>query len=173
MLSIAEELEKQMPGQFTWKIVGDGSASAEIKRQVQLRNLAHLIELTGQLARENIRKAYGWAHATIVPTTSRFNEGLAMTAAEAILAGRPVVLSTVVPALEVLGDAAIPVPPDQVVGFADALRRLAQDRIYYDYCRTATAAVRAQFYDCSLSLGSVLGHAVSTTLAARTAQTLS
>ena len=47
-----------------------------------------------------------------------------MTAAEAVLAGRPVVLNTVVPALEVLGDAAIPVPPDQVGGFADALRRL-------------------------------------------------
>lgn len=167
ILSIAEELEQQMPGQFTWKIVGSGSASAELKRQVELRNLTHLVELTGLLEREDIRKAYGWAHVTIVPTTSRFNEGLAMTAAESVLAGRPVVLSTVVPAWEVLGDAAIAVPPDQAGGFIDALRELAQNPAYYDRCCAATATAQAQFYDSSQSLGSVLGHAVSTMLAAR------
>ena len=48
-----------------------------------------------------------WAHAMIVPTTSEFKEGFAMVAAESVLAGRPVVLSDVVPAWESLDCAAI------------------------------------------------------------------
>jgi glycogen synthase len=161
ILSIAEELERQATGRFKWRIIGSGSALEELRGRAEVCKLANVVEIAGRLPREDVQSAYGWAHAMIVPTTSGYSEGLAMTAAEAVLAGRPVVLSTVVPAWEVLGEAAIRVPPDDVVGFVDAFRKLAQDQAFYDRCRAATAAVQGQFYDSSLSVGSVLGRVIS------------
>jgi glycosyltransferase involved in cell wall biosynthesis len=97
----------------------------------------------------------------VVPTTSQFPEGLAMTAAEAVLAGRPVVISSVVPAGELLGPAAIYVEADRVQGFVEALRQLAEDPEYYGQCQRATHNAQEQFYSGSAGLGAVLGRAIS------------
>lgn len=164
ILSMAERLEQQMPGQFRWKIIGVGSASAELENEVSSRNLSNIVEVTGRLPRKSVVEAYGWAHANVVPTTAEYIEGLAMTAAEAVLAGRPVVLSTVVPAWEVLGDAAIRVDAGNVDSFVDAFRKLALDADYYERCRRATIDAQAQFCNASEGLGTVLGRAISATL---------
>ncbi len=164
ILSMAERLEREMPGQMTWKIFGYGGASAELERQAKQRKLDHLVEIAGKLSRDKVREAYGWAHATVVPTTSQFREGLAMTAVEAILAGRPVVISDVVPAGEVLGDAAIKAATDDVDSFVAAFRKLVMEPSYYDAHRHAPARVLNQFYDRSQGLGAVLGRAISTLL---------
>jgi glycogen synthase len=161
IVSMAERLEKEMPGQFTWKIVGGGSASDALRREVANRNLCNVIDVTGKLPREKLLEAYGWAHVMIVPTTSTYNEGLAMTAAEAILAGRPVVLSAVVPAWEVLGDAAIKIETGNVDNFVETFKKLATDSNYYEHCRQATLAVQDQFYQTSQGLGAVLGRAIA------------
>jgi glycogen synthase len=160
VVSMAERLEKEFPGQFTWKIVGLGSASESLTREVVERNLRSVVDVVGRLPREQALEAYGWSHATVVPTTEKYSEGLAMTAVEAVLAGRPVVLSTVVPAWEVLGDAAIRAETGDVESFVTALRRLAFEEPYYDRCRKATLRAQGQFYDASLSLGSVLGKSI-------------
>lgn len=164
ILSIARKLEQEMPGQLTWKIVGHGGASAELARQIETRNLGRVIEFAGKLSSDKVLEAYGWAHATIVPTTSRYREGMAMTAIEAILAGRPVVISDVVPAGEVLGDAAIKAATDDVDSFVAVFRKLATDPSYYDAHCAAPARVRDQFYDTSQGLGDVLGRAISSLL---------
>lgn len=162
ILSIAERLEKELPGQYVWKIVGSGSASEALERQVRERVLGRLVEVPGKLQSEQeALETFGWAHAMVVPTTSRFCEGFAMTAAEAVLVGRPVVVSTAVPAGEVLGKAAIQAETDSIESFADAFRRLALDPIYYNLCQHATLAAQAQFYDRSQGLGAVLGRAIS------------
>lgn len=162
ILSIAQRLEQQMPGQFIWKIVGEGHASETLIQQARERNLDRIVEIPGSLPDEDTAlETLGWAHAMIVPTTSRFPEGLAMTAAEAILAGRPVVLSSVVPAYEILGPAAIRVEPDNPDAFAEALRNLALDPDHYSQCQRATANAQAQFYESSAGLGAVLGRAIS------------
>jgi glycosyltransferase involved in cell wall biosynthesis len=160
IVSVAERLEKEMPGQFSWKIVGTGSALEALSRQVADRKLGGVIDVAGRLSRKDAMEAYGWAHANIVPTTATYAEGLAMTAAEAVLAGRPVVVSEVVPAWEVLGDAAIRVETGNVDGFVDAFRRLALDAAWYDHCRRATVEVRKQFYDSSQGLGVMIGKAI-------------
>jgi glycosyltransferase involved in cell wall biosynthesis len=80
----------------------------ELAHQIQERKLGHVVKAEGILSgEEKALETLGWAHAMVVPTTSQFVEGLAMTAAESVLAGRPVVVSSVVPAWEVLGRAAI------------------------------------------------------------------
>jgi glycosyltransferase involved in cell wall biosynthesis len=162
ILSIAERLEAMLPGQFAWKIFGSGSAFDALKREAEERKLSHLVAIDGRIPNEEkALEAYAWAHAITVPTTSAFGEGLPMVAIEGILAGRPVVISSVVPAPEVLGPATIVAEVDNVESFVEAFQKLALDTDYYDKCQRATANVQAQFYDRSQGLGNVLGKAIS------------
>lgn len=160
ILSMAERLEQEFPGQFVWKIVGSGTALESLRKEVNVRKLSQ-VTITGSLSSKQLVEALGWSHAVVAPTTSRFNEGFALTAAEAVLAGRPVVLSSVVPAREVLGGAAIVAQADDVESFVSAFRRLLLDASYFDKCQEATVTARAQFHDKSMGLGVVLGHAIS------------
>ena len=162
ILSMAKRLEKELPGQFVWRIVGSGAASGALERQVVERELSGLVEVPGGLTNEQkALETFGWAHALVVPTTARFAEGLAMVAVEAILASRPVVVSSVVPAWEILGDAAIVAETDSVASFAQAFRKLALESDYYDRCQRATQAAQSQFYDRSQGLGAMIGRAIS------------
>jgi glycogen(starch) synthase len=160
ILSIAERLEKMFPHQFVWKIVGSGGALGPLRRQAEDRKLRQ-VEITGRLSNAQLADALGWAHAMIAPTTSGFCEGLAMTAAEGVLAGRPVVVSTVVPAWEVLGGAAVVAQAEDVESFVDAFSRLLLEPDYFEQCQRATADARSQFYYAPAGLGAVLGHAIS------------
>jgi glycosyltransferase involved in cell wall biosynthesis len=160
ILDVAERLEKELPGQFSWRIVGSGSASEALERQVKERNLT-TVQIEGRIPDETkALETFNWAHAMIVPTTSEFREALPMVAAESILAGRPVVVSTVVPAWEVLGRAAIKAETDSVESFVEAFRKLASDPAFYAECQRATVAAQSQFYDASEGLGNVLGRAI-------------
>jgi glycogen synthase len=160
ILSMAERLEQELPGQFVWKIVGGGGALEPLRKEAKDRKLSQ-VTITGMLSSRQLVESLSWCHAMVAPTTSRFSEGFALTAAEAVLAGRPVVLSRVVPAWEVLGGAAIVAQTEDVDSFVSAFRRLLLDPNYYDECQRATIVARAQFYDESMGLGVVLGHAIS------------
>jgi len=83
-----------------------------------------------------------------------------MTAVEGILTGRPVVLSSVVPAAEVLGNATIVADTEDVESFARAFRGLLLNPGEYQAHQQATRAVQAQFYDQSVGLGNILGRAI-------------
>ncbi len=161
ILAVAERLEKEMPGQFAWRIVGSGSAAESLTHQVEEKKLGHVVRVEGRIPNEAVAlETFSWAHAMIVPTTSEFCEALPMVAAESILAGRPVVVSTVVPAWEVLDGAAIKAETDSVESFVEAFRKLALDPSYYDACRQATLTVQSQFCDAANGLGNVIGRAI-------------
>jgi glycosyltransferase involved in cell wall biosynthesis len=162
ILSLAERLEREQPGRFAWRIAGAGSASDELARRVEERNLEGIVRLDGMLPNEeSALETLGWAHAMIVPSTTQFVEGLAMTAIESILVGRPVVVSSVMPAMEVLGRAAIQAESGNLDSFAGIFRKLTQDAEYYEECRLAATAAQAQFYDRSQGLGAVLMRAAA------------
>ena len=150
-----------MPDQFNWRLIGAGSALAALQARLTERGLTGIVQATGRLPREDVLQAYGWAHANIVPTMADYSEGLAMTAAEAILAGRPVVVSKVVPAWEILGPAAVIAETGNTESFADALSRLALDVPFYRSCEAATTKVQEQFYRESSGLGAVIGQAIT------------
>jgi glycosyltransferase involved in cell wall biosynthesis len=161
ILDMAERLEQEMPGQFAWKIIGSGSAEEELRRQAAARKLGSIVDIPGRFQDEATALAtFGWAHAMIAPTTSQFFEGLAMVAAESILAGRPVIVSDVVPAWEVLGGAVIKCKTDSVSSFVEKIRRLATDAEYYAQHQRATADFQGQYYDAYGGLGNVLGRAI-------------
>ena len=158
---LAKQLEAEYPGAFRWRMVGSGSEVEALKQSIVNAGVGHVVTVEGSLPSEEVAlETMGWAHAMIVPTMNDFCEGLAMTAAECVLAGRPVVVSDVVPAWEVLGGAALKAEAGNVAAFADVLKRLAFEPGCYEACRQATAAVQGQFYDRGQGLGSVLGGAV-------------
>ena len=162
MLEVAARLEGAMPGHFKWRIHGEGDALASLVHRIHSRGLGHAMTACGMIADESAAvEALSWCHAVIVPTTSQFKEGLSMAAAEGVLAGRPVVVSEVVPAWEILGEAAVKARTDSLVSFVDALLRLAREPEQYAARQRAAAAVQAQFYDRSQGLGAVLGRAIA------------
>ena len=161
ILDLAEHLERELPGRFAWRFAGAGSAAESLRQEITARNLGSIVGFPGHLQSEQgALDTFSWAQALIVPTTSQFVEGLAMTAVEGILTGRPVVLSSVVPAAEVLGNATIVADTEDVESFARAFRGLLLNPGEYQAHQQATRAVQAQFYDQSVGLGNILGRAI-------------
>ena len=158
MLTMAETLDRETPGGYSWKIVGEGSDFAHLEAEVKRRNLGHLVSVEHNMPNEAVAIAtLGWAHANIVPTRHEFKEGLAMTAVEAVLVNRPVVLTAVVPAWEVLPGAVVKVATDDVEGLTNAIRQLANNENLYNRLRAACPALQPTYYDSGKGLaGSLL-----------------
>ena len=117
--------------------------------------------LLGKLDRLALAKEYSWAHVVLVPTRSDFCEGLPLVSAEAVLAGRPVVSSSVNPAVDVLGDAFVAARPDDVDSYLTAIRRLAEDGADYARRVAACRAVQQPFFDSENGLRAALTRAIS------------
>ncbi len=161
VLTMAETLDRETPDGYRWRIVGEGSDFDALASEVARRNLSHLVSVEHNMASEEIALAtLGWSHANIVPTRHEFKEGLAMTAVEAILTNRPVVLTEVVPAWEVLPGACLKAPTDDVPALTDAMRRLATDRELYQRLSQACRPLQATYYDPEAGLAGALGRAL-------------
>ncbi len=84
-----------------------------------------------------------------------------MAAAEAILAGRPVVLSSVCPAVEVLGEAAVEARADDAGSYAELVLRLADRPEEHASRRAACEPAMAQFLDAGNGLAGALRQAIA------------
>jgi len=161
LLEMAERLETALPGRFEWHVCGEGGAAAELARHVRAGGLGRAVLLLGKIDRRALAREYGWAHVVVVPTRSDFCEGLPMVSAEAVLAGRPVISSSVNPAIDVLGEAFVAAQPDDVDSYVAAIRRLAEDG--EDYARRVAACAAAQrpFVDSENGLSAALARAIA------------
>jgi glycogen synthase len=147
ILEIARRIEDSHPGMVRWEICGRGRDFEEMKKRHSELLLSEIVNLRGWTSLDDLIGVYAKSHASIVPTRSSFTEGLAMTAAEAILAGRPVVTNPVVPALEVLRLACIEAKTDDVESHLEAVLKIASDAELYNRMCTACIDYQAQFYD--------------------------
>jgi glycosyltransferase involved in cell wall biosynthesis len=163
LLDIAATLDRREPGRFVFEVCGSGSALDELRMAVAERGQTPMVRLMGWLNREQMTRAYGRCHVVITPTTSSFEEGFCQVAAESILAGRPLVASTVCPAVDHLGGAVVEVRPCDVEGYAEAIRLLANDSVLYEEKRSACSKAAEPYYDWNEGLGGmmlrVLSHA--------------
>jgi glycosyltransferase involved in cell wall biosynthesis len=103
---------------------------------------------------------YEKCHVVIVPTTSDFVEGFNKVVAEGVLAGRPVITSSVCPALEYVREAVVEVPPDQSAAYGYAILELRNNPGMYEGKRMASSRVREQFYDTNRGWKAALTQAV-------------
>ncbi|WP_240342610.1 glycosyltransferase family 4 protein [Methylococcus sp. EFPC2] len=142
ILDMADRLRDK---NVVFEICGGGSALEELRNECTQRNLELFVHIRGQLERPELLKAYQRSHVVIIPTRSDLIEGFAMVAAEAILLGRPIITSDVVPALEVLGGAALAAKADDIADYVAAIHKLLHDKVLYEQLCENCIPLREQF----------------------------
>jgi glycogen synthase len=147
LLSIAKQLETQQPGRFKFDVCGDGNEADNLRKAITDANLDDVVSYHGYCNVEKFTLILGSVSAWLVPSRSEFAAGFEMVCAEAILAGRPLICSPVCPALEYIEDAAIRVEPDDIAGYSEAIKRLADDGELYQSKLRAAGRLAARFYD--------------------------
>jgi glycosyltransferase involved in cell wall biosynthesis len=157
---IARRLARDGMTDVEFDLCGDGSQLESLRKTVAGDGLADRFRLHGHTARPMMMQLYERCHVVIVPTTSEFVEGFNKVVAEGVLAGRPVITSSVCPALEYVREAVVEVPPDQWEGYLRAIVQLRTDRAFYEQKRLATREARWQFYDVSRGWKHALGVAM-------------
>jgi glycogen(starch) synthase len=161
ILDIAEKIDKKYPGRVQWEICGRGPDFDKLlERRTQRR--IDSVHLLGWVSIDTLQQVYNRSHISIVPTRSDFAEGLAMTAAEAILAGRPIITNPTVPALEILQPASLAGRTDDVDSYVEVIEGLLNDPSMYNRLCEACPPLQYQFYDRKNGLTAMLSSALST-----------
>ncbi|HSV16201.1 MAG TPA: glycosyltransferase family 4 protein [Tepidisphaeraceae bacterium] len=147
LLEIAKQLARDGQIDIDFDLCGTGSALEPLREAAAAAGVAERFRCHGHSPQSFMREMYQRCHVVIVPTTSDFVEGFNKVVAEGVLAGRPVITSSVCPALEYVKDAVLEVPPDDAAGYAAGILQLRDDKALYDSKQSASAVTRTQFYD--------------------------
>jgi glycogen synthase len=149
LLDVAKRYAAAGREDIEFDLCGAGKALDELRRAVDSAGLAARFRCHGHVQKPQMREMYGQSHLVIVPTTTDFVEGFNKVVAEAVLAGRPVITSSVCPALSYVHDAVLEVPPDDVKAYGDAILSLCDDELLYEAKRHGCASAGERFYDAS------------------------
>ena len=164
LLAIAQRFAAEGREDIEFDLCGDGSKLGELREAVQSAGVGGRFRCHGHCDKAKMRAMYESAHAVIAPTTSDFIEGFNKVVAEGVLAGKPVITSTVCPALEYVRDAVVEVPVDDVRAYGDAILRLRDDAALYQLKRQGCAVAGAPFYDVQRGWGSAVKQMLAITL---------
>lgn len=156
LLAIANRFKTEGRDTIKFHLCGTGSALEELRQQVEQLDLQSSFILHGYCNKPQMRQMFSLSHVVIVPTTSHFVEGLNQVVVEGVLANRPVITSTVCPALSYVQEAVIEVPPDDVQAYGDAILRLYSDPTLYEQKQQSCKQLQEQFYSKSHSWGETL-----------------
>jgi glycosyltransferase involved in cell wall biosynthesis len=156
LLEMAKHLAAHGRNDITFDLCGDGSMLESLRRDAKLAGLEARFICHGHCNKQKMRQMFNRSHAVIVPTRTGFAEGFNKVVAEGILSGRPVVTSAVCPALPYVRDAVVEVPPDDVMGYCNALLKLCDDDQFYEQKRQSCLSLQEQFYDHSKGWGGAL-----------------
>jgi glycosyltransferase involved in cell wall biosynthesis len=144
---MAEILAKQGRGNIEFDLCGAGAALRDLRLAIDEAGLHGRVRCHGHCDQQTMAEMYSRCHVVIVPTTTDFIEGFNKVVAEGVLAGRPVITSSVCPALGRVRNSVVEVPADDVPAYADAIARLHDDAYLYQAKRCASAAAQEQFYN--------------------------
>lgn len=150
LLEVAKKLISIKPN-CVFDICGTGSEVEKLKAAALEAGLENQFIVHGHCNRDKLRQMYETSHIVVVPTTKDFVEGFNKVVAEGVIMGRPIVTSSVCPALTVVKDAAVEVVPDDVNDYFNAILRLATDRDFYRQKQKSALALRDQFFSYSKS----------------------
>ncbi|HSZ58274.1 MAG TPA: glycosyltransferase family 4 protein [Tepidisphaeraceae bacterium] len=161
LLEIARQLRDAGRNEIEFDLCGTGSAIRELERRVHGLALRDRFRIHGHCDRPAMRQMFRQSHVLIVPTTTDFAEGFNQVVVEGVLAGRPIITSSVCPALDYVRDAVVEVPPDDIDAYRGAILRLLDDRDLYDQKRSACLSLQSQFYDGTRGWAAALRRAVA------------
>jgi glycosyltransferase involved in cell wall biosynthesis len=159
LLSVARLLAAEGRYDIEFEVCGQGSALSALRGAVAAQGLEARFKIRGFKNRLQLREMFARCHAVIVP--SRAQEGFSTVVAEATLAGRPVIATSLCPAVDLVGETAIRVGPSDISAMHDAIVRLSEDDAEYEARRRASAAHRAQFLDGACGWGAALRTALA------------
>jgi glycosyltransferase involved in cell wall biosynthesis len=120
----------------------DGWGARAARDAIATSGVATRVLRPGYLATDIVPALF--RHAELVAYPS-FEEGFGLPALEGLACGAPVVTTTGSALAEVVDDAALLVPPDDAVAFADAMARVLDDSVVAARLRLAGPARAAQF----------------------------
>ncbi|MFT6775550.1 MAG: glycogen(starch) synthase [Paracoccaceae bacterium] len=140
----------------TLRYLGDGGHLAALRAAIAAAGLGDRVTAPGQATGAEVFSAMAQTDLLVCPTTTRFAEGLAKTPIEAALCGVPSVLSTTVPCVDLLGDAARVFRADDVADLHRVLDDLLRHPETLTEMNAATRTRRAIFYDGRRSLAAQL-----------------
>jgi glycogen(starch) synthase len=158
LLEIAKRFLSMGIQDIIFDLCGDGTALKSLRDAVTEAGVESSFICHGYCQKPKMQEMYTQAHVVIVPTRTEFIEGFNRVVAESILCGRPVVTSSVCPALSYVHDAVIEVPPNDITAYGDALLELYKNPQLYEQKRLACLSVQEQFYDMTRSWGAALKH---------------
>lgn len=161
VLEIARLVEQRAPGRVRWQVVGDGSGADRFLSTREKLGLNQVVLYLGWQYPAELLEIVGRTHATIVPTKSSFAEGLAKTAVESILSGRPVITSKIVPALELFRPACLEAKPDDPASYADLILHLIDAPNHYCHLSQACLGLQEQFFEEEFRMRSVLKQVIN------------
>ncbi|MGB6014990.1 MAG: glycosyltransferase family 4 protein, partial [Nodosilinea sp.] len=150
LLEVAKKFISVKPN-CVFNVCGTGGEVESLKAAALKAGIAKQFVVHGHCKRDKLRNMYDTSHVVVVPTTKDFVEGFNKVVAEGVIVGRPIVTSSVCPALSVVRDAAVEVTPDDVEEYFNALLKLATDRSFYDQKQKNALALRDQFFSHSKS----------------------
>jgi len=156
LLEIAQRFRQLGHDHIRFDLCGTGPDLERLKMQVSKANLEDTFTCHGHCNRPRLVEKYAQAHVVIVPTTTRFQEGLNQVVLEGILSGRPVITSAVCPAIHYVREAVVEVDPDDVKGYGDAILTLCDDQDFYTQKYEACLSLQSRFYDLSEGWGEKL-----------------
>lgn len=147
LLEVAKKVYESEGTRITFDICGKGSASDELSQRVKSLGLESTFKCHGHCNQDKLQRLLSESHVVIVPTKTSFIEGFNQVVAEGILAGRPVITSSVCPALNYVKEAIFEVAPDDVEGYYRAILELRDRPELYEKLMRKTSKLREQFYD--------------------------
>lgn len=150
LLEVAKKFLAVRPN-CVFNVCGTGGEVENLKAAALKAGIAKQFVVHGHCKREKLRQMYEMSHVVVVPTTKDFVEGFNKVVAEGVIVGRPIVTSSVCPALSVVRDAAVEVPPDDVEEYFNAILKLATDKDFYEQKQKNAMALRKQFFSYSRS----------------------
>jgi len=160
LLQIAIDLKHAGLAHIHLHLCGDGSRETDLRHAAARAGVESIFHIHGYCYRPQMQAHIARSHVLVVPTTSAFGEGFNKVVVEGILADRPVITSSICPAIEAVADAVVEVAPDDPDGYLQAALRLAGDQDLYNAKREACRRLQAQFYDPARSWGSALSQAI-------------
>lgn len=118
------------------------SARPKLEERARTRGVDNRIEWRGFQSGQDLVRLYRGAVAYVDPS---LYEGFGLQAAEALACGTPVIASNRTSLPEVVGDGGILLDPDDVHGFASAMRRVVEDRALAEELGARAVAQAARF----------------------------
>lgn len=159
MLDVFERLAHQHLD-LTLVLAGAGSADAALSERISASRFADRMKFLGRLPSDAVHAEIAASDLLVCPTMTSFNEGLATVGFEAAAHGIPSLISSVVPAADLLGDSCTIFEADNATAFESALSRLIENDAEYRARCSATANVREKIYNPELSWASGLFRAM-------------